>query len=958
MHDEFGMSMMGELNFFLGLQIKQMDDGIFFNHSKYIKEMLKKFGLEDSKPMKTPMSSDTKLTKDEECADCMAKRVNNYVAAVCLLFVSLCLLDYFLDKRRLEVNDVSARSRCLACTGDKRSYLLSFIRTADPTKVRIGERHRAEDEPKLLDTTVGRVVPLLPIAPARAESELDASVDKLLDENGSGNQAKQGDSASGRHSAGIQLVSEDAETVVEYVTPMQPKCQKKRKTVIIDAGEPSHPAKRLRDDHETPSGPTIGGESRSLVQCLLVGAVKNAEVRGEAMPTLLFATSFVSTTPEHEGGDHTKSLAGADLRTIGAPQVDFVVRTSMPIMTSITTTTPTDDPAVIAKEKLVGSFVFGADSSSAGGSHPIPVYVPQWNVTNGSCLDDGGFCREMMSLSAEVRMRAEYNIKEKRRLKSVVDEQTELLKFEFVERSLLDEAQVLKECNTTLEKEKSELEIKVADLAASVKVREHEVADLDDVVTSVKSRNDSLVDQVHGLEISSAGLQEKVTAYESFIDQIEKFQDDKMKEVNDKFDQVYTDFIEMPLHLEEKFYLHLLTTISGRRWLLTYGMELAIAKYLNSTKYLSTLEAAIGKTVEKGMQDGLSAKITHGAEGRNLTDVATSNKDARVEMIMNLLRLDDTLAEKLGLTESQPHVNQLMVPIYRSPDQTVVGATALSALCDVFIPLADPLSSVALEGMKCTSGTAPVTTTALFVTFASVSSIPPILTDDYEVVHADGQEGVGADANPFPNVDDAELNIHWFPSRSLNLYAPFPSASVTSYGPFHLGPNFPVSSVWLSLLLWYTRSPALKLVLWTLELSRLISRASLFCAGSTSAVLSVGMPIYTGMTTSVPYVNENGVSPLLDFIIFLTTILERIVLELLSIIRDNFSWKSKSANNVVLYEFFDLVASNRCNRFCFNPLREVVDGYYQKFDFPRPFRKMSRDVNSSLVEQPWRCDWA
>ncbi|GJT19985.1 retrovirus-related pol polyprotein from transposon TNT 1-94 [Tanacetum coccineum] len=67
MHDEFEISMMGELNFFLGLQIKQMEDGIYFNQSKYIKEMLKKFGLEDSKPMKTIMSSDTKLTKDEEC---------------------------------------------------------------------------------------------------------------------------------------------------------------------------------------------------------------------------------------------------------------------------------------------------------------------------------------------------------------------------------------------------------------------------------------------------------------------------------------------------------------------------------------------------------------------------------------------------------------------------------------------------------------------------------------------------------------------------------------------------------------------------------------------------------------------------------------------------------------------------------------------------------------------------
>ncbi|GJT06478.1 retrovirus-related pol polyprotein from transposon TNT 1-94 [Tanacetum coccineum] len=66
MHDECEMSMMGKLNFFLGLQIKKIEDGIFFNQSKYIKEMLKKFGLEDSKPKKTPMSTETKLTKDEK----------------------------------------------------------------------------------------------------------------------------------------------------------------------------------------------------------------------------------------------------------------------------------------------------------------------------------------------------------------------------------------------------------------------------------------------------------------------------------------------------------------------------------------------------------------------------------------------------------------------------------------------------------------------------------------------------------------------------------------------------------------------------------------------------------------------------------------------------------------------------------------------------------------------------
>nr|GEX08749.1 hypothetical protein [Tanacetum cinerariifolium] len=70
MHDEFEMRMIGELNFFLGIQIKQMEDGIFFNQSKYIKEMLKKFGLEDSKSTMMSMSTEMKLTKDDE-ADSM-----------------------------------------------------------------------------------------------------------------------------------------------------------------------------------------------------------------------------------------------------------------------------------------------------------------------------------------------------------------------------------------------------------------------------------------------------------------------------------------------------------------------------------------------------------------------------------------------------------------------------------------------------------------------------------------------------------------------------------------------------------------------------------------------------------------------------------------------------------------------------------------------------------------------
>ncbi|GKD49447.1 retrovirus-related pol polyprotein from transposon TNT 1-94 [Tanacetum coccineum] len=106
MHDEFEMSMMGELNFFLGLQIKQMEDGIFFNQSKYIKEMLKKFDLEDSKPMKTPMSSDTKLIKDEECNSVDSTKYRGMIdyvdrkstSGICT-FMGCCLTSWFSEKQ-------------------------------------------------------------------------------------------------------------------------------------------------------------------------------------------------------------------------------------------------------------------------------------------------------------------------------------------------------------------------------------------------------------------------------------------------------------------------------------------------------------------------------------------------------------------------------------------------------------------------------------------------------------------------------------------------------------------------------------------------------------------------------------------------------------------------------------------------------------------------------------------
>jgi hypothetical protein len=60
------MSMLGKLSFFLGLQITQNNKGIFISHTKYIKDMTNKFGMEDCKPVSTPMVTSCKLSKNDE----------------------------------------------------------------------------------------------------------------------------------------------------------------------------------------------------------------------------------------------------------------------------------------------------------------------------------------------------------------------------------------------------------------------------------------------------------------------------------------------------------------------------------------------------------------------------------------------------------------------------------------------------------------------------------------------------------------------------------------------------------------------------------------------------------------------------------------------------------------------------------------------------------------------------
>jgi hypothetical protein len=66
MQNEFEISLLGELSFFLGLQIRQRKQGIFISQTKYIREILKRFEMDDCKLVTIPMQTSCKLRKDDD----------------------------------------------------------------------------------------------------------------------------------------------------------------------------------------------------------------------------------------------------------------------------------------------------------------------------------------------------------------------------------------------------------------------------------------------------------------------------------------------------------------------------------------------------------------------------------------------------------------------------------------------------------------------------------------------------------------------------------------------------------------------------------------------------------------------------------------------------------------------------------------------------------------------------
>jgi hypothetical protein len=88
MEKDFQMSMMGQLTFFLGVQVMQMKQGTFVHQAKYTKDLMKKFNITERKPVSTPMSTTTSLDPDENDEAANQREYSSMIGSLLYLTVT------------------------------------------------------------------------------------------------------------------------------------------------------------------------------------------------------------------------------------------------------------------------------------------------------------------------------------------------------------------------------------------------------------------------------------------------------------------------------------------------------------------------------------------------------------------------------------------------------------------------------------------------------------------------------------------------------------------------------------------------------------------------------------------------------------------------------------------------------------------------------------------------------
>ncbi|GKF67033.1 hypothetical protein Tco_0193550, partial [Tanacetum coccineum] len=219
------------------------------------------------------------------------------------------------------------------------------------------------------------------------------------------------------------------------------------------------------------------------------------------------------------------------------------------------------------------------------------------------------------------------------------DAQAVFLKEKDVEIARLKDLVQEKEMDSGLSTEKSSLGMEVSALKSVVSQKETDISLLDSRATYLQSCLDdsqAAFDEARNLisSLSSErdGLASQVSTFHSafrdFKEKMEAQQEAQAQELYNRVAELEAHVVDVSGRLEGEFYPAYLTALAGRRWLLKYGVELAMIKCLKSPEYQGILGNALGRAVDFGMQEGLAAGYEHGVAGTPLSAVTAYSPEA------------------------------------------------------------------------------------------------------------------------------------------------------------------------------------------------------------------------------------------------------------------------------------------------------------------------------------------
>ncbi|GJU57128.1 hypothetical protein Tco_1234894 [Tanacetum coccineum] len=595
--------------------------------------------------------------------------------------------------------------------------LFDFIKTADPWKVQVVEFQKGEEQVKLLESTQHCFMPLKTRASGGSSSAADAEVPALAEEGPEDVAAEDAYLELADPGEGMTVVRQGEEEVVAE----QPKKTKKKRLV---KQSDVLPAKKLRADHPSLASGTGGKTLAGLEQ--IMPAFSRLLAREQ--PTI---PSVAPPSQESKSFVDLSAQASLQIRTtvessstLSAP-VDASAPTTTSIMATATAKLATNvNPDMAGPSQLEESE--GSDDSfyeptTFEPSEAKRWYVPMWNITNDSLLDDGFSCRTLVDriappaffsslcsmdcdqlytefnvgvarqicLGSEVRSRAEHELKLKEKLRA----------------KYATRGKFLEEKDLEILRLKSQL----AEKEAEATEKDHDISLLDSRATHLASSLDDakVACAEAGTKITSLASEQDRLASEDFKEKMEAQQEEQAQELYNRVAELEAHVMDVSDCLEGEFYPTYLTLLAGRRWLLTHVIQLALLKCLKYSKYQGILGYALDRAVDFGMQEGLEAGHEHGVAGRSLSmvdaynsevastnyvnavkaledayfplvDLLKSKKDAGMDEVLDCFLLDGPLAELPEAAFLQPCIEQLSIPIHHVGNNMAVEETSLS----------------------------------------------------------------------------------------------------------------------------------------------------------------------------------------------------------------------------------------------------------------------------------------